>query len=78
MVEAYVLGKISPQREREAISRVSEIDQVKEVDLVYGKYDLIVRIVTDTLEELKNVVLTQIRKTEMVELTQTLVVTKAD
>ena len=76
MVEAYILGQISPKREKEALSKIAEINCVNEVDIVYGKYDLIAKVTTDSMEELKNIVREEIRKTGVIELTQTLVVTE--
>lgn len=76
MVEAYILGQVSPQMEKEALSKISEIKQVTEINIVYGKYDMIAKVTTDTMEELKDLVVKQIRDSGAIELTQTLVITK--
>jgi anthranilate phosphoribosyltransferase len=60
MTIAYVLinTKIGqgPQAEKELL----EMDEVNEVYAVYGVYDYIVKLETETMDELKNIILTLI------------------
>ena len=51
-----------------------EIEEVKEVHGVYGVYDLVVRVEADTMERLKEVIGSEIRRLENVRSTLTMIV----
>ncbi len=48
--------------------------EVREAWMVYGVYDIIVRVETGTMEELKNVVSWTIRRLDRVRSTMTMIV----
>ena len=60
--------------EEEVIRRLEPIQEVKEAQMVYGVYDIFVRVETETMEELKNVVNGQIRHLYRVRSTMTMIV----
>ena len=53
---------------------MKEIEEVKETYMVYGVYDLIARIDTETMHELKDVISKKIRGLEKVRSTLTMIV----
>jgi len=76
MVEAFVLGKISKMDKNgidHVIQEIRDISGVKEVSLVYGKYDLVAKVVGNSLDSIKEVISETIRKIPEIEYTQTLI-----
>ncbi len=53
---------------------LKEIEGVKEVHLVYGVYDIIARIETETMQELKDIVSWKVRRLDKVRSTLTMIV----
>ena len=47
MPEAFVLFKTEPTKEREVYLQLSEHQNVAEVHVLYGEYDLLIRISLD-------------------------------
>lgn len=60
--------------EEEVIRSLEPIQEVKEAQMVYGVYDIFVRVETEAMEELKNVVNGQIRHLYRVRSTMTMIV----
>jgi DNA-binding Lrp family transcriptional regulator len=60
--------------EEEVMKSLRDIRAVKEARMVYGVYDLIVRVETETMEELKNVVSWTVRRLDRVRSTMTMIV----
>jgi DNA-binding Lrp family transcriptional regulator len=50
------------------------IEEVKEAHLVYGIYDIIARMETDSMRELKDVIAWKLRRLEKVRSTLTMIV----
>jgi len=78
MVEAFVLIRVGTGEELNFASTVKgeirSIKGVKEVYGVFGRYDLIARVETKTLEDLGNLVTDTIRGIKGVLTTETLVI----
>jgi len=53
---------------------MKEIDEVKEAHMVYGVYDIIARISTETMQELKDIISWKIRRLDKVRSTLTMIV----
>lgn len=71
---AYILVKCEMGLEREVATSLSKIDEVAEVDIVYGTpYDVIVKVVCDTLRRLETAIW-QIRRIARIISTQTMLV----
>lgn len=64
-----VLGK-----EREVLNDLKNLKEVRETHLVYGVYDIVVRVETENMQELKDVVNLKIRKLDNVSSTLTMIV----
>jgi len=68
---AYVLINAEAGAESEVLEALKAIQEVKEAHMVYGVYDIIARIETKSMEELKNVVSWKIRRLDKVRSTIT-------
>jgi len=74
MTKAYITISTEIGVEREVMARLSTIPEVKEVHEVYGVYDLVVRIETEKLSELKEALGDKIRSLNGVRSTLTMIV----
>lgn len=71
MPRAYVLINTDVGSENEVLDALKAIQEVMEAHMVYGVYDIIARVETETMEEIKNVVSWQIRRLDKVRSTIT-------
>ena len=60
--------------ESEVLKGLKDIDEVKEAYMVYGVYDIIARIQTETMQELKDIISWKIRRLDKVRSTLTMIV----
>ena len=74
MATAFVLINVEIGSEDEVLRGLKPISEVKEAHLVYGVYDIIVRIETETMQELKDAVSWKIRRVDKVRSTLTMIV----
>jgi len=77
VTEAYVLIKSDLGAEHGILKEIVEILEVREAYQIYGVYDIIVRIETGTIEELKDVVELNIRRIQNVHSTLTMIIIDA-
>jgi len=70
----YVLINADLGCEEELVAKLKSIEYVTEVHLVYGVYDIIVKVEADSMEKVKEVVAWRIRRLEKVRSTLTLLV----
>ncbi len=73
MPEAFVLFKTEPTKEREVYLQLSEHQNVAEVHVLYGEYDLLIRISLDDAKELSGVLMKDFRLITGVRETQTMI-----
>jgi len=59
---AYVLINCQSGFENSIIEKLIKIPEVKEVQGIFGKYDIFVKMQSDSQEMLEDVLITQIRK----------------
>ena len=71
---AYITISTEVGVEREVMDRLSVLPEVKEVHEVYGVYDLVVRVETDKISELKEALGEKIRSLDGVRSTLTMIV----
>tara|TARA_B100001750_G_C15492062_1_gene591909 strand:+ start:725 stop:952 length:228 start_codon:yes stop_codon:yes gene_type:complete len=71
--KAYVLINTDPDVEEEFIEEVTNMEGVIEVASVYGRYDFVVIIESDTMEKVKNIITWKIRRIRSVKSTITLI-----
>ena len=76
MPVAYVLINCETGYERDVAERVGAIEGVREVYMVFGAFDLVVKVEADDLGRVREVVTGEIRRVPRVRSTLTLVVIK--
>ena len=74
MATAYLLFTVETGTEEEVMRSLKSIEEVKEAQMVYGVYDIIARVETVNMEELKNLVSWRIRRLDRVRSTMTMIV----
>jgi len=73
MVKSYILIKLVPGFESEALSKIRAIPGVTDVNLVFGQWDAIAIAEAKSLFELAKVVIGEVRGVQGVQDTTTLV-----
>lgn len=73
MVSAYVLIRVVPGLEESTLPQIRVIPGVKEIILIFGRWDAIVQVETTSLHSLSRLVITQIRGIQGVQATETLI-----
>ena len=74
MAKAYVLINSEIGKESDVLEELKNVEGVKEAFTVYGVYDVIAKVETKTVRELKEVVIAKIRKLDYVKSTLTMIV----
>ena len=72
---AFVLLNVEIGLEEKMMDALKAIPEVKEAYLVHGVYDIIARVESDTMSNLKEAISMKIRKIEKVRSTLTMIVT---
>lgn len=74
MPTAFVLLNTHIGSEVDVLKELRKMEVVEEASLVYGSYDIVARLKSSSLEELKRTVTWKIRKMEYVTATNTIVI----
>ncbi|MBI4678387.1 MAG: Lrp/AsnC ligand binding domain-containing protein [Elusimicrobia bacterium] len=74
-MKAFVLCRIAPGLEAEAVKRFRSVEGVTEVYLVFGAWDAILSVEADTIDKLSSMITAQLRGIPGVSATETLVTT---
>lgn len=74
MATVFVMINAELGSESEVLNGLKEIKEVKEAHLVYGVYDIIARIETGTMQELKDIIAWKVRRLDKVRSTLTMIV----
>ncbi len=74
MPTAYVLLNCDLGAEGEIIKKIKQIPEVVEVSGVFGVYDIIVRVTSDDMDKLREIITWNIRKIDKVRSTLTMIV----
>jgi DNA-binding Lrp family transcriptional regulator len=74
MATAFVLINAEIGAETEVLKDLKAIPEVKEAHMVYGVYDIIARIGTETMQDLKDSISWKIRRLDKVRSTLTMIV----
>jgi DNA-binding Lrp family transcriptional regulator len=75
MAGAYVLFIVESGYEDQVRQNLKNVEGVQEVYVSYGVYDLIVKVATESIEQLRELVTYRLRKVENVRSTLTLIFT---
>jgi DNA-binding Lrp family transcriptional regulator len=76
MPSAYVLFNVDAGFEEQVLNEAKAIGKVEEAYVSYGVYDLVMKVKTDTMEELKELVTHCLRGIGGVRSTLTLILTE--
>ena len=71
---AYLLVNTEPEKMEEVSKEIKKIKGVVESSMVYGVYDIVAKIQTETMDRLKEIVASQIRRMESVRSSATMIV----
>ncbi|MCZ6613423.1 MAG: Lrp/AsnC family transcriptional regulator [Thaumarchaeota archaeon] len=74
MTTAFVLINAELGTEESLVANLKKIQNVDEVYIVYGVYDIVVKIVSDSLDNVKQTITSQIRRSDQVRSTLTMIV----
>jgi len=76
MPNAFVLLNTESGREENIIRDLKNLEEAKEVFRVYGVYDIIAKVESDTMDKVKEIILWKLRNLKGVKSTLTLIVTE--
>ncbi|MCL2173037.1 MAG: Lrp/AsnC ligand binding domain-containing protein [Nitrososphaerota archaeon] len=74
MPKAYVLLNVESGSEDPVLKQLREISVVEEAHVSYGVYDLIVKVHSETMDEMKEAISHKIRNIKQVRSTLTLII----
>ena len=74
MPAAYVLLNTKNGSEVDVLRELRKIERVEEAIIVYGAYDIILRVESNSMRELERTVTWEIRKMDYVTATQTMII----
>ena len=72
MAVGYVLINVKPGLELRAFETIKAMDGIADVDLLFGDYDIIVKIVAESMGTIAKIVVENIRQVDGVDNTKTL------
>jgi DNA-binding Lrp family transcriptional regulator len=75
MPTAFVFINTEPASMPEVLKKVKAVEGVEEAEMVYGVYDIVAKVRTETMDQLKQIITYNIRRLDNVRATQTLLVT---
>lgn len=73
MPRAFVLFSVESGSEDKVLTKAKNVNGVQEAYISYGVYDIILKVNTNSMEELKELITHSLRKTENVRSTLTLI-----
>jgi DNA-binding Lrp family transcriptional regulator len=77
MAIGFALLSISPLKEKEVYELLKNIPEITEVHPLFGEYDILLKIESDNIDSIGNVVINKIRSINGVMDTKTLIGTKS-
>ncbi|MCF2143035.1 MAG: Lrp/AsnC ligand binding domain-containing protein [Candidatus Heimdallarchaeota archaeon] len=72
MAKAFVLINSEIGSEAKVVEQLKKIPEVTEVSIVYGVYDVIVKLEAEKMETIKEIITTKIRQLEKVRSTMSM------
>jgi len=73
VASAYVLINTEIGGEEDVIAQLKDMPEVEEVSVVYGVYDIVAKITSETMELLKENITTKVRHLNKVRSTMTMI-----
>ncbi len=78
MAMAFVLITTETGSEQEVLDELRKIDAVKESYLVFGVYDIVVKVGADTMDKLRDIVTWTVRRLDKVRSTLTMILIEGE
>ena len=78
MPTAFVFINTEPASMPEVLKEVKAVEGVEEAEMVYGVYDIVAKVKTETMDNLKQIITFKIRMLANVLTTQTLLVIRQE
>ncbi len=76
MEKAYVLIVSETGSEQHVIEKLLMIDEIEEVNRVWGAYDVVVKVVVSTSDAVREIIMGKIRMIEGIKTTTSLIVSR--
>ncbi|MFH1211543.1 MAG: Lrp/AsnC ligand binding domain-containing protein [Candidatus Woesearchaeota archaeon] len=73
---AYVLIELKECDEQKVIQKLIEIPEVEEAHILFGEWDLIVKLSTNNTEDISTIIMDKIRKLPEVKISSTMIVAR--
>ena len=74
MPTAFVLVNTEIGSELAVLSELKKVERVKEAVAIYGAYDIMVRVASESMDEVKQTIVWNIRKMDRVRATLTMII----
>jgi len=74
MPKAFIFVNVEVGSESEVLKRLREVPEVKEAYFVYGVYDIVAKVETDSMNRLKEVISQKVRRLDKIRSTLTTIV----
>ena len=78
MLTAFVFINTEPASMPEVLKKIRTIEGVKEAEMVYGVFDIVAKVTTETMDQLKQIITFKIRMLPNVLTTNTLLVVRQE
>ena len=78
MPTAFVFINTEPASMPSVLKEVRAVEGVEEAEMVYGVYDIVAKVKTETMDQLKHIITYKIRMLAKVLTTQTLLVVRQE
>jgi len=73
LVTAYILLIVKPGEESVVAEKLRKMNEVKDVSVVYGEYDIIAKVEGKDMQGLQNFLIKHIRALDQIERTSTMI-----
>ncbi len=77
MVTAYILINIQSGTEKEVSEQLLKLKEVKDLNVVYGEYDIITKVDIKNMEGLQEFIINKIRSIKSIKRTSTMIAVKS-
>ena len=75
-MQAYVQISLDSAREKEILTKIEKMKEVKEVHILFGEWDMIAKIDVSSAEALGSFIMDNLRSLPGVKLTSTMIIAK--
>jgi DNA-binding Lrp family transcriptional regulator len=75
-IEAYIMMNLKSGSEDEVCEALTEYPEVKEVAIIYGEYDALIKVKTENMKSLDTFIIEKLRSIPNIFLTATMLIAK--